>query len=167
MYNPSVYPQSGGYFVPASPNPPMQGVQSVAATLPIRRKDLLQSSERANMQALPSFAFNGSDLPSDRATLRFFYNLGHEHFQNLCSTFGMGPLMSMIDTQDNPYLYSENDRFNHNGTDQSCFVNDMQQMNIDVNKKSDTPNSSNPHNKVSDSLQLKCSDSDIESNFNP
>lgn len=32
---------------------------------------------------MPSFDIRGSDIPSDMATIRFFYNLGHDYFSQL------------------------------------------------------------------------------------
>lgn len=79
----------------------------------------------------------------DMATLRFFYNLGHEYFQNLSTTYGLGPILSIIE-QENPFFGAETDRYDGSGG----VATDFQQMNIDNNKKMDTSNSTNSHNKV-------------------
>lgn len=84
---------------------------------------------------------------NDLATLRFFYNLGHEFYKNLQTNYGTSAILSVIEAE-NPYFmpsdgYGQNDGDRYDGANSVLLSNDFQQMTIE-NKKMDTPNLNNP-----------------------
>lgn len=62
---------------------------------PIRHRQLLEQMYSVNSQARPSYNMNGSDLPPDISTLRFFYNLGHEYYNQLQSSYPPSAILAL------------------------------------------------------------------------
>lgn len=138
-----------GYVPPAPAQPIPYAVQSVPASVPLVRRDLLLSNGRVNYNANYSFSASADDLPSkpfrshsnelsniffsfaisvnDKSTVRFFYNFGIEYFKHLQTLYGHNQLMSMI----------EGDNYEQAPSDVDSQHNDMtanlQQMNLDDN----------------------------------
>lgn len=109
MYN-AGYPAAGGMYIPAPPPPPPQmvaatgqnhvsycpqyyqipaqasGSGSYSGTPSISRRGQSNTtplSGRINFDVKKSVKANGSDLPVDVATLRYFFNLGLEYHQKI------------------------------------------------------------------------------------
>lgn len=80
--------------------------------IPVKRRELLEQQFPVAFDAPPSVDVRGSDIPNDAATMRFFYNLGHEYFKQLKSKYTMQALAQLarppIDS-DNPFETSIND----------------------------------------------------------
>lgn len=61
-----MFSAGGGYLVPSASGQISQiPIPGGTLNLPIRRKDLLQSPGRVNINALPSYAPMGNDVPSE------------------------------------------------------------------------------------------------------
>lgn len=110
MYNPA-YPPAGGMYMPAPPPPQMiastqghvgfcpqyyqvppgGGSGSYNGSPSIQRRGQSNTTPltgRINFDVKKSVKANGSDLPVDVATLRYFFNLGLEYHQKLYRNSG-------------------------------------------------------------------------------
>lgn len=73
---------------------------------------------------------------SDKATLKFFFNLGIEYFSLLTKVHGYGGVMAMIDDSANTGYeqLSSSVASDVDNTSQNQLVNDFQQVNLDSNE---------------------------------
>lgn len=89
-------------------------------------------------------------IVADLATLRFFYNLGHEFFKSLQTTYGTNAIVSVIENENPYFMASDAYCQQSDGGDRYdggvLLSNDFQQMAIE-NKKLEMPNT-NICNKV-------------------
>lgn len=108
MPGPGVYSDFIGYDAANAPPPPPPpplfdpNPQFYAGTeIPIKRRDLLEQAFAVNLEAPPSFDPRGHDIAvNDPGTLRFFYNLGHEYFEQLRTRFGMATVAQLTQFTD-------------------------------------------------------------------
>ncbi|XP_031628547.1 protein ovarian tumor locus-like [Contarinia nasturtii] len=122
-----------GYVFSGPPIYPMPPIPTTVPYLPFLSRGLLRSNGRINFNSTYAYAPNGDDLPlNDKASLKFYYNLGVEYYKLLQQVYGTGQLMAMIDGE--PCVENNFDQqSSENESQQNQLVSDMQQMNFESN----------------------------------
>lgn len=95
----------GGHQQPPPPPPEQCQLQyypcyGPGVVVPVKRRDLLQQTLSVNLDASPSYDPRGFDIATnDMGTLRFFYNLGHEYFEQLRMHYGPAAMAQLANVE--------------------------------------------------------------------